>query len=124
VTANPALFMVHMEWDSIPEDTFDSLGFHRCECEALGIFETPARTHSVVIYPNPATGSSVLVNASAPWSEAEISLVTGQRVKTIQRSGISARDGNLDVGDLKEGVYMVRILFDDQSVAFAKIIKR
>lgn len=124
VSANPALFMVNMEWDSIPEDTFDSLGFHRCDCGALGIFETPARIHSVAVYPNPATGNAVFVNASAPWSQAEISLITGQVVRTINRTGASSRDGKLDLVDLKEGVYVVRILFDDESVSFAKIIRR
>ncbi len=32
VTANPDVFVVTMEWDSLPQNTFDSLGFHRCNC--------------------------------------------------------------------------------------------
>ena len=49
ITGNPALFMVNVEWDSIAKDSFDSLGYHRCDCGVLGIPETNGNVHSFVI---------------------------------------------------------------------------
>jgi hypothetical protein len=123
VTSNPALFMVNTEWDSIPEDTFDSLGFHRCDCGQLGISDKQAPAHSLVIYPNPLTGNSIYVNTSFEWTKAEISTVTGMVVKEIAHSR-SSFDAKIDVSELNDGIYIVKVIFTDQTVTMTKIIKR
>jgi hypothetical protein len=121
VTANPGLFMVQNEWDSIPEDSFDSLGFHKCDCATLGIGEKPASQHSLVVYPNPAIGPMVYFNVSSPWTEAEILTLSGTPVLRIA-SGSPVRSGKLNTGDLPEGSYVLRIRFEDQTETSTKII--
>jgi hypothetical protein len=123
VTTNPSPFMVNVEWDSIPKDTFDSLGFHRCDCGQLGINDNQAQAHSLVIYPNPVTGNIVYINASAGWTKVEILTVTGMLVKESAHNRQSF-DGKIDVADLPEGIYLVRVTFEDEQFAMAKVVIR
>jgi hypothetical protein len=123
VTGNPTLFMVHTEWDSIPEDTFDSLGYHRCDCGQLGIFDAYQSAHSLVVYPNPATGDFVQFNTSAPVAKIEVLNITGMKVEEYTIGDMS-NTGRIYTGKLPEGMYIVRFSFTDQSFAFAKFLKR
>jgi hypothetical protein len=123
VADNPALFMVHVEWDSIPKDTFDSLGFHRCDCGALGIVDKQSNELSLVIYPNPVAGNELNINVSATWIKAEMFSMNGQQVRNLFLSSPS-NNGKLDISGLNEGIYMLKIYFEDQSFIIQKVIKR
>ena len=123
VKSNPALFMVHMEWDSLPRNTFDSLGFHRCDCESSNIWEKQNNQHSFIAYPNPVVGNTLKMNASAPWITIEIQNIIGQTISTYHFDG-SVRETSLYIPDLNEGVFFVKILFTDSTIAVQKIIKR
>jgi hypothetical protein len=123
VTSNPSLFMVQVEWDSIPEDTFDSLGFHHCDCGVMGIGDQPTNAPSMVIYPNPVIGNELNVDGSAEWMKAEILTLTGQIVRSYSQ-GTSSRRAKIDTGSLGEGIYMLKIYFEDQSVVIQKVVIR
>jgi len=123
VSDNPALFMVHTEWDSIPKDTFDSLGFHRCDCGSTGIFENPSPLHSVVIFPNPVTGNYINFNASAPWIKMEVLSIAGITIQEIEQSRRET-SGKINIGDLQVGLYLLKLTFTDQTVTLTKIMKR
>ena len=123
VTTNPTLFMVNTEWDSIPEDTYDSLGSHRCDCGVLGISDLQPNTNSFVIYPNPTIGNSVTIHAPAGWTRAEISSVSGAFIhESINKKAIA--EGKLDISGLQPGVYSVRITFADGQQSMTKLLKR
>ncbi|MBW6459809.1 MAG: lamin tail domain-containing protein [Bacteroidales bacterium] len=123
VKSNPALFMVHMEWDSLPRNTFDSLGFHTCDCASSNIWENQSNQHSFIAYPNPVVGNILKMNASAHWITIEIQNIVGQTIITYHFDG-SARETSLYVPDLKAGVFFVKIFFADKTTAVQKIIKR
>jgi hypothetical protein len=123
VISNPSLYMVHVEWDSVAEDTFDSLGFHRCDCGQLGIGDHQNDLHSLVIYPNPAIGNELNINVSTEWTRAEMLTVTGQPVRTINQVS-SSRNGKMDLNGLNNGVYILKIYFEDQSFITQKVVKR
>lgn len=123
VVSNPALFMVHVEWDSIPEDTFDSLGFHRCDCGTLGVEEYNGNTPSLVIYPNPVIDNELNLDVSANWTRAELLTITGQPVRSINHNTAS-RQGKIDLTGLNEGVYLVKIYLKDQTTLIQRVIKR
>lgn len=123
VASNPALFMVHTEWDSIPKDTFDSLGFHRCDCGQLGIIDQPKAVHSVVTYPNPAVGNTLNISSPAAFSRIEISNIAGIRVKEMSFDNLTSNE-RIEISELNQGIYLVKIIFADQSVTMTKFIKR
>jgi hypothetical protein len=123
VASNPALFMVHVEWDSIAKDSFDSLGYHHCDCGTLGISEQPAKAHSLVIYPNPVIGNTLNVDVSAAWLKADILTVTGQVAGTYTQAS-PARTGKIDLGGMIGGVYFIKIYFDDHQTIIQKFIRR
>jgi hypothetical protein len=121
VTANPAPFMINVEWDSIAKDNFDSLGHHSCGCGQTGIGETPSSSNSFVIYPNPATGHVLYINAKTGWYKVEILTVTGNLVKEAVNGRLST-EGRIDVADLTPGMYIARITFPDEKTAMSKIL--
>jgi hypothetical protein len=123
VSTNPALFMVQVEWDSLAKDTFDSLGFHRCDCAASGISDNPADVHSFVIYPNPATGNTLHINATSEWTRADLTTISGQLIKSYTMPA-DTRKGTINMDGIVEGVYMLKITFTDQTSVIQKVIKR
>lgn len=123
VKTNPTLFMVHVEWDSIPKDTYDSLGFHRCDCAASNIWEKQPNAHSFVMYPNPVMGHTLKLNASAPWTQVEIQNLSGQVVRIFNFEA-TTRQASLSIADLPEGTYLVRVIFSDMTTTSQKIVKR
>ncbi|HJN05290.1 MAG TPA: lamin tail domain-containing protein [Bacteroidales bacterium] len=82
VTENPDPFMVFQQWDSIPINTFDSLGFHNCNCTTFGIKENQAIVN-VEIYPNPALDNSFTVEASEPIVSIEMFDLSGRVTERI-----------------------------------------
>ena len=53
VTTNPDFFNPTTEWDSLPRNTFDSLGGHRCDCSQFPASSEQIQTINLEVYPNP-----------------------------------------------------------------------
>jgi hypothetical protein len=122
VKANPATFMVNMEWDSIAKNDFDSLGFHKCDCGSLGINLNDFQ-HSVVMYPNPSTTNSVTISASERIEFVSLANQLGQVVYTNEfESAQNAVEVNGDF--LTKGIYIVTVRFVDSSIYTDKLIVR
>jgi hypothetical protein len=122
VTAIPAIFMINMEWDSLPINVFDSLRSHRCDCGSTGIWEKN-NVHSFVMYPNPVTGNTLRLNTTDDISSIEIRNTLGQMIRRQDYSSI-VRDITFEVGDLIQGMYMIEIYYRDKTTAVQKFIKR
>jgi hypothetical protein len=122
VTENPALFKINEEWDSIPKDSFDSLRFHTCDCEALGI-EEQVGSHSMAIYPNPLTGNRVTVDASFEFLKLELMNLMGQLVWE-SGTGLPSRHSTVELPVNLEGVYLLRVYFTDDRSAMQKLVIR
>jgi hypothetical protein len=122
VTDNPDLFQVNMEWDSLPKDTFDSLRFHNCECNVSSIGEL-ANGNSFVIYPNPASGPDITIDASDEISRVEIFNLVGQAiVRQDAEKGVQVME--VGIPEDQEGIFMVRILFEDNTTVTQKLVLR
>ena len=122
VVANPEVFMVNVEWDSIAKNDFDSLGYHRCDCGYLGIAQNVFK-HSIVMYPNPSTNKTVTISASARIESVSIVNQLGQIVYT-ENFG-SGKDSVVIKGDFfTEGFYFVTTRFVDDSQYVGKLIIR
>ena len=119
VAVDPDIFMVNMEWDSIPKNAWDSLGFHTCDCKPLGITQNKFG-HSIVMYPNPSTNSIVTISASERITSISISNQLGQVVYTEEFE--SAKKEVVVQGKfLRTGIYFVTTKFVDNSVYTGKL---
>lgn len=56
VISNPLIFDPTLEWDSLPANTFTSLGFHYCECDPADLIE---KETGFSLYPNPVTSNQI-----------------------------------------------------------------
>lgn len=75
-------------------------------------------TKSIALYPNPATNSFSVTNAT---SEVQIYTITGQLVKNFK--GSFTTNHSFSINDLTQGVYLVKITDDNQRQSTAKLIK-
>lgn len=121
ISANPATFMVNVEWDSIAKDNFDSLGVHRCDCGTLGVNQNEFK-HSVVMYPNPSTNRMVTISASEKMESINVVNQLGQLVFSKEYTG---QNSIVIEGEfLSAGIYVVTAKFVDNSVYTNKLIIR
>jgi hypothetical protein len=120
VKDNPEVFMVHMEWDSLPQNTFDSLGFHHCDCNTSSIGERDTET-SVTIYPNPVSSNEFRLSSEVPFTNIEVITLAG---KPVQNTFLSAPvfEYNFVLDRKLSGVYFVRLTLENGRIATRKLI--
>jgi hypothetical protein len=119
VKSNPEIFMVNVEWDSIPKDSWDSLGFHTCDCKTSGITQYKFK-HSIVMYPNPSTNKIVTISASEKIEF--ISLVNQFGQVVYSKEFVSGKKEVVVKGEfLTKGIYIVTTRFVDSSVYSGKL---
>jgi len=122
VKSNPEIFMVNAEYDSVAKNTFDSLGFHRCDCGTLGI-EQNKFGHSIVIYPNPSTNNTVTISASEKIEFVSLVNQLGQIVYS-EEIELGSKSVLLQGDFLSKGLYIVTVRFKDNSQYVDKLIVR
>lgn len=122
VTENPAVFKVDDEWDSIPQNTFDSLRYHRCECNLIGVDENPFMP-VVSIYPNPVTGSKLNIESERPFTEIRIYDLAG---RIVQTEAVISRENEFSclLDESLKGIYFIRVLLEDGLSYTSKLIIR
>ncbi|NOY51147.1 MAG: T9SS type A sorting domain-containing protein [Chlorobi bacterium] len=121
VTENPDLdFIVDQQWDSIPKNTFDSLGFHNCNCSTFSIDENKINA-SVDIFPNPVSDNNFSINANQAIKSVEMFDITG---KVIQRFTISDNSftGNFSVKENFKGILFVSVKLESGTTKTKKLI--
>jgi len=75
-------FNTGAQWDSLPANTFDNLGFHVCLCNPNSISENPSAI-SLTVFPNPSKGALNLT-APLPIEAVEIMDLKGQLVHSTK----------------------------------------
>lgn len=97
---------VSLEWDSLRENTFDSLGVHRCACnEQVGI--KAIEFAKFEMYPNP-TADVVAITSDEAIAEVRVTNFKGQLMmnrKYFQQS-LSL---DLRANDLADGLYLIHV---------------
>ncbi len=80
VTENPdPYFIVDQQWDSIPENTFDSLGSHYCDCTTFGIDEEAIRA-TMNVYPNPVGDHIINIESNQKISSVKLFDINGRTI--------------------------------------------
>ena len=113
VTQNPILFNPTLDYDSLPDATYTSLGAHNCDCfNSSSVKET--NSNSFVFYPNPVNqGQTVSVSSNVPVKTISLKNVLGQEIlfKSI-----------INTSELARGTYIVKIEFINGIVEENKLI--
>jgi hypothetical protein len=120
ITANPNFFNPCAQWDSLPINTFTYLGWHNGDCTPNGI-DAPIKKHDAFLFPNPVKNSTFTVKANGMISKVEVINVIGQTIFSEENSVVSG-EMKVNTNDFSDGLYMVRIIFDDNSEVLKKIV--
>ncbi len=115
-------FNVTVQWDTVPGgvDKWDSLNAHYSICEHGTAVEYEEVIRSFDLFPNPAS-SEIEISYEKGIDRVMIFDLSGKQVyESRDLAGIRRR--SLEIGFLKEGIYMVRILSDDHMLS-RKLIK-
>jgi hypothetical protein len=119
VSVNPDPFIVTVEWDSLPKDTWTGLGSHTCDC-LLGVNELNSNV-SFVVYPNPSNEGQFAVNASENIEQVEVINMVGQVVLS-ETNALLSKKIQLDSSKLNNGMYAVKIRFSNNSISQTSLI--
>jgi hypothetical protein len=106
VTTNPSPFMVSMQWDSMPVNTFDSLGTHTCDCKdfnSINDFEFDANTQ---LFPSLVTAGKFRIISESRVQEVRVINLLGAEVKSLRTD---AQNVLVETGELPFGTYIVHV---------------
>lgn len=118
INPEPETFNPSVEWDTIGFNMFDSLGFHTCDCQILGI-QNANNGRELRVFPSPAA-STVRVEADEQIESISIFNVSGDliRVYSIPK-GLHTTVINTD--ELSSGIYFIHVEFGLKSRAIRKL---
>jgi hypothetical protein len=121
VKANPIpYFVVFEEWDSIPVNTFDSLGFHNCDCSTFGIDENHVQSN-INIYPNPVVNGEITIEAEEAIIDVRIIDITGKVVEYTETHG-QRGSVKLSIAEGHSGFFFVNVLLSNGQSITKKIL--
>lgn len=121
VTENPdPYFVVNQQWDSLAENTFDSLGSHFCDCTTFSIDED-FMTPKVNVYPNPVTNNVFTLRSSEAISSVKMFDLTGRVHQVIEYSSITF-GGEFTVSAEFTGILFVSVTTESGITKTRKIV--
>lgn len=120
VSVNPNFFNPCAEWDSLAINTFTYLGWHNGDCTPNGI-DGPIKKHDAFLFPNPVKNSTFLVKANDMVKRVEVINVVGQTVFAKENS-VSSGEMRVNTDGFSDGLYLVRIIFEDNAEVLKKVV--
>jgi len=121
VKLNPnPYFIVDIQWDSLPENTFDSLGSHYCDCTTFGFGENKTQSR-VDVFPNPVVNNEFSVNAAEQIKKIELIDLTGRTIET-REFGTATFSSQLVTQDKLHGVFIVKVSFRNGAIYTKKLL--
>ena len=120
VTLNPSTFDIKLEWDSLPANTFDTLGFHTCDCNPTSVNELWTE-NQIKIYPNPFK-TYLNISSIHRIELVEVYNVLGKAVYSQQVRNKQSKY-QIPLYDKSSGVYFLKIHFKDGTMITKKIVK-
>jgi len=116
---NPA-FIVDMQWDSIPQNTYDSLGFHNCHCNTSAINENLVVVN-LDLFPNPVLNNSFTVEADKAITSIEIFDLSGRITEKIVISA-NTYSKTITLSNKMEGLLFVTVKFENGNSQTKKLL--
>ena len=112
VSTNPAVFNPTLEWDSLPDGTYDNLGYHDCDCptETVGIKDNQI---SYNVFPNPATTSNGFeITASEEILSYKLYNILGG---VVLENSANTFKAIINTFGLAKGIYTLSLKFENQT---------
>ena len=121
VTENPDMdFIVDQQWDSIPENTFDSLGFHNCNCTTFGIDENQIKAE-IEVFPNPVTNNKISITANQAIKQVEMFDLSGRIVERFVLNS-NEQTANFDITENFKGLLFISVKLESGITKTNKIL--
>ena len=132
VVTNPNPFVVTLEWDTVPgkvdslgyidyKDIWDNLGSHSCVADPnyTSIHELQPMGY-LRIYPNPVTSDHFNFESNAPVKSIFVYDYLGKIVYQ-EEYNTALHNANVPIVSKVEGIYLVKVVFIDNSSTTQKI---
>ncbi len=123
VTQNPNYFVAAAEWDTLPNNTFDHLGWHICDCDPTSSI-VKIKPNDAFFYPNPVTGKELNVKGTTNITKVEIITLSGKVIQTEINTRVWGEIKIQLAPQVTSGLYLTRVFFDDGSAVTKKCIIR
>ncbi|MFK7757816.1 MAG: lamin tail domain-containing protein [Flavobacteriales bacterium] len=106
-TTNPSTFTILNEYDSLPANTFTSLGWHVCDCDAgmVGVNELES-INQLKLFPNPVQNGFVTITATSAITQYEVFSLTGQAFRSEVLG--SVQSAYIDLTEIPAGTYYIK----------------
>jgi hypothetical protein len=124
VTVNPTpSFDPSLEWDSLPADVWENLGYHNCKCH-VSIEENPRDFFDFSVFPNPATKDFVYIKANQDIKRIEVINILGECIQFVDvQTQTSSYTLNFKQ-KMPKAVYFIKVLTIDNKSRTEKLILR
>lgn len=110
VSTNPASFNPKAEWDLYPENTFDSLRTHNCDCQQFPASVRSSNTYKAVAMPNPAMDEVAVI---APFEIAECEFYSAAGLLVNVPTTLLAANGTqmavINLKNIPAGIYLALV---------------
>jgi hypothetical protein len=122
----PNSFNTFLEHDSLPVNTFDSLGSHWCDCPLyLGSHEIASSENSqtITLFPNPSEEKIIIEFTGYSSVTASTIELLSSDGRLMKRQPVNGVVNQIDISSFPDGVYFARILMSDR-VLVRKFLKQ
>ena len=121
VATNPDFFDPMAQYDTLPNNTWTSLGSHDCICNTLNSI-SENKTSKVRIFPNPVINNELNISSSKSIMDIQITNSIGQVVYSSKNQELNSSVMKVLVDDVSEGVYNLQVKHQDNTSTFNKVL--
>lgn len=112
--------LAYDDWTMLPNNTFTVLdGQHDCQCDPNYVSTQPINIVDFNVYPNPTSGAFV-VEAAERINRVEVYNMVGQVV--YSNTSFNSDKANVHLNTKNKGLHIVKIYFDNDSIAIQKLL--
>ena len=114
---NTGAFDPSLEYDSLPQNTFNNLGTHNCAC-AVGVNEYE-NIANVRVFPNPSNTGNLDITSSDRIRTIKVFNLIGSEILAIRNQ--NSLSTKIDVSRLIPGVYLMQLEIDNSAIVTRRI---
>ena len=120
VTIPPVVFNTFLEWDTLPNNTWDGLGWHSCECDPNMSVEL-IKPIDFNMYPNPSSNGQVKLTANLQITAVE---VYDQNGRLVFQANVEAnkKSYTLITEELETGIYVINAQLEGRKTFSQRLI--